>query len=82
MRERERERKKERKKERERKWIEWRVGSLTFVFGSGDIKLQLSNSEQTTISEAQKRKNTFFRITAITHQKFEIINNFKFSDKT
>jgi hypothetical protein len=74
-------RKRERERKREKEDImQWRVGS--FTFGSVNIQSQLSNYKQTTISETQKGKNTFFRVPAITHRKIKIINIFNFRDKT
>jgi hypothetical protein len=70
---REKERKREREKERERKWTEWRVGSITFAFGSVDIQSQLSKYEQTTISEAQKRQKHFFSY--IGHNSSNFLDN-------
>jgi hypothetical protein len=64
-RERERERDKEREKEKERKrekMDRMEIGSLTYAFGTVDIQSQLSNYEQTTISEEQKNPKTPFSI--------------------
>jgi hypothetical protein len=71
--ERERERERDREKERERENGQYgEPGHLHLHLPLAVLifNCTLSSYEQTTISEAQKKgKNTFFRISAITHRK-------------